>query len=75
MASLDSCFVDQVIEPVQLVEVGQVSQQSATSSHQLQFSTVQELTTHLDNVQNNNYTCRYMSVALGLPELKLGDYR
>lgn len=64
MESLHNCFVDQVIEPVQFVEVAEAPTQSTRHSHQqLHFSTLQELTTHFDHVSDSNYTCRYMFVA------------
>jgi hypothetical protein len=55
---MDSCFVDQVIEPVQLLDVGPDSHQ------QCHVANVDDLTAYFANQQNSNYTCRYMFVML-----------
>lgn len=63
---MDSCFVDQVIEPVQLIDVGPHTHQ------QFHFATVDDLIAYFANPQNPNYTCRYMSVALRTSQ-SIGD--
>jgi hypothetical protein len=81
MASLDECVVDQVREPVQLIEVDRPGptnpgepQQSATGFRQLPFSTLEDLRTHIGNAQNNKYTCRFMFVPPGMPQLSVGGF-
>jgi hypothetical protein len=59
MSSLDNCFIDQVTEPLHLIEVDQ--QQPARCSAHLQLSTAQELAAHFD--QNRDYSCRLMLAA------------
>ncbi|KAH8697601.1 hypothetical protein BGW36DRAFT_427557 [Talaromyces proteolyticus] len=56
--SLDNCFVDEVVEPIHLIEVDQ--QQPTPRSRQSHLSTVQDLAAHFDH--NNDYACRYISI-------------
>jgi len=70
MAPLDNCFVDRVVEPVQLIEIGIAAQPDATPQgpprlqarpNQSTFSSLQELAAHFDHARTN-YACRYVSV-------------
>lgn len=62
MFPVDSCFVDEVIEPIQLIDIGPNLHQQ---SH---FVTLDDLTTYLTSPQTSEYTCRYMSVLQPTPQ-------
>jgi hypothetical protein len=73
MASLDNCFVEKVIEPVQVIDVRQhapttpPSQQPGHNVMHARCSTLEELTAHFDNTPLNDYSCRLMLVHPHLP--------
>lgn len=62
MSSFDRYCVDRVIEPVQILEIGQdATSLPATSSYERSdFSTTEELEEHFQNTPNKPYKCRLM---------------
>ena len=68
MASSENCFVNQVIEPVQLIDVlrpipaSSNPQAQGSQTQHVQLSTVEELTGYLETVHLDDYSCRLMLV-------------
>ncbi|KAK3335228.1 hypothetical protein B0T19DRAFT_405846 [Cercophora scortea] len=64
MGSLESSFVEQVIEPVQIIDVPApiASQQPPIPAQHIRCSTLEELSAHLNTTQHTAYSCRYISI-------------
>ncbi|KAK0719272.1 hypothetical protein B0H67DRAFT_485871 [Lasiosphaeris hirsuta] len=58
MALLDNCFVESLTEPVRLIDV----LRPGPGARQLQFSTLPELSSHLEAAQSSSYKCRFISI-------------
>lgn len=57
MPSLTHCFVDDVVELVELLYTG------PSGAHCYEFGTLKELDAHLSGPDNTDYTCVTMSVS------------
>lgn len=66
MIPLDHCFVDQLIETVQIFDVGLDTAASSLEApyQRSEVSNTEELTAHFQQSREYTHTCRVMLVAL-----------
>lgn len=64
MLSLDHCFVDQLTEAVQVLDVGLDTTESSLEVpyQRAEISSIGELTAHFQSSSQSNQTCRVMLV-------------